>query len=231
MDRNNERLSDLISPIVSDRGLSLRTASFGRPKEFQATWKRSGNVVEIMISDYLADAPDDVITDFFGGVADTIIGKRPRYGIAFLNWVRSDEFISGKRKIYLRRSRNLRGTPQGNERDLIASLDRLLDSGHLSGENIDNSFFSWTKNPNVRKVGYCSPMMRVVGVSSVLDDASVPEFVLDYVVYHESLHLARGYRPGERAHDRSFRTDEKRYEGHEEAERFLKDLGARKKVK
>ena len=224
MSGNDKRLFDLISPIVSDHGLELRTASYCRAKEFQASWKRSGDHIDIVFSDYLIDAPDEVIKDFFRTVIGTISNKKPSYGKTYLEWARSEEYISSKRKIYLKRSRNLTGSPEGNERDLIGSLDRLLDSGLLDPAGIENSFFSWTKVPNVRKLGFCSPMMRVVGVSCVLDDVSVPEFVLDYVVYHESLHLAQGYRPGQRPHSKKFRSDEKKYPRYDEAESYLRSL-------
>ncbi|MCL1978633.1 MAG: hypothetical protein FWG60_00515 [Methanomassiliicoccaceae archaeon] len=224
MVQTNGRLFEIVSPIVSDHGLELRSASFFGPKEFQASWKRSGDCIDVKISDYLSDAPDEVVRDFSGTVIRTIVNRRPTYGRTYLEWVTSDEYICSKRKIYLRRSRNLTGSPEGNERTLIDSLDRLLDSGLLDPAGIDNSFFSWTRTPNMRKIGYCSPMMRVVGVSSALDDVSVPEFVLDYVVYHESLHLAQGYRPGQRAHDKRFRADERRYPEYEKAEGYLRSL-------
>ncbi|MCL2296127.1 MAG: hypothetical protein FWC29_03490 [Methanomassiliicoccaceae archaeon] len=224
MIRNDERLFELLSPIVSGHGLELRAASFCGAKEFQASWKRSGDSIDIMISDYLADAPCDVITDFSQTVVGTIANRRPAYGKTYLEWVRSDEYICSKRKIYLRRSRNLTGSPEGNERDLIESVERLLDIGLLVPSDIDNSFFSWTKMPNVRKLGFCSPMMRVIGISCVLDDVSVPELVLDYVVYHESLHLAQGYRPGQRPHSKKFRIDERKYPRYEEAESYLRSL-------
>jgi len=226
MSRDDERLFDIVSPIVSNRGMELKAARFFGPKEFQAVWNRSGDYVEIRISDYLIDAPDGVLDDFSGAVVQTIAGGRPAYGKAYLDWVRSDGYINSKRKIYLGRSRNLTGTTEGSERDLLGSLDRLLDSGLLEPSSIDNSFFSWTKTSNVRKMGFCSPMMRVVGISSALDDASVPESVLDYVVYHEALHLAQGYRPGQRAHDRTFKKDERKYPGYEKADSYLRSIRA-----
>lgn len=226
MSRYDERLFEIISPIVSDQGLELRAASFCRAKEFQASWKKSGNCIDVKFSDYLTDAPEDVIKDFSRTVIGTIANRKPSYGKTYLEWVRSDDYINNKRKLYLKRSRNLTGTPEGNERDLIKSLDRLLDHGLLEPESIANSFFSWTKIPNVRKLGFCSPMMRVVGISCVLDDISVPEFVLDYVVYHEALHLAQGYRPGQAPHSKKFRADERKYPRYEEAESYLKSLRA-----
>ncbi|MDR3074887.1 MAG: M48 family metallopeptidase [Candidatus Methanoplasma sp.] len=227
MVRNDERLFRIVSRAVSDNGLDLRSAVFREQKEFGISWKRSGKNIDISVSDYLADAPYDVLEDFSGTVAGTIAGKRPGYGKTYLDWVKSDDFICSSRKIYLKRSRNLTGRPDGRGRDITESLDRLLDSGLLRPENIDNSFFSWTRRPGFKKVGFCSPMMRVVGVSSALDDAAVPEYVLDYVVYHESLHLAQGYRPGERAHDRTFRLNERKYPLYEEAEKYLRTLASR----
>jgi len=226
---NDKRLLEIISPVASDHGVELRAASFCGAKEFQASWKRSGNCIDVMISDYLIDAPEDVIADFSQTVIGTIANRRPTYGKTYLDWVRSDGYINSKRKIYLRRSRNLTGSPQGNERDLIESLDRLLDSRLLEPDSISNSFFSWTKMSSVRRFGFCSPMMRVVGISCTLDDASVPEFVLDYVVYHESLHLAQGYQPGRRPHSKEFRANERKYPKHEEAETYLKTFAVKPK--
>ncbi len=226
MGKNNERLFEIVSPIVSEYGMRLTAASFCASKEFQGYWRRSGDDVDVKISDYLTDAPDAVIEDFSRTVIGTTAGRKPVYGSIYLEWVRSDGYINSKRRIYLKRSRNLTGSHEGRERSLLDSLDRLLDSGLLDPESIENSVFSWTRTPNVRKVGFCSPMMRVVGVSCALDDPSVPEFVLDYVVYHEALHLAQGYMPGQRPHSKKFRAAERKYPKYEEAERFLRTLKA-----
>lgn len=228
MYRSNERLFDLIAPVASSAGHELRVAEFRKTKEFQASWKKHGAAIDFFLSDYLADAPDDVITDFTKSIMSAVSNKRPRYNKTYIEWVTSDAFVREKRKIYLKRSKNLTRDPTGRERDLISSLDRLLDAELLDANDISNSFFSWTSHPNIRKVGFCSPMMRVVGISSLLDDVSVPEYVLDYVVYHESLHLARGYRPGARAHDTEFRRSEKAYPDYEKAKKYLTEICNRK---
>ncbi|MCL2149103.1 MAG: hypothetical protein FWH47_07195 [Methanomassiliicoccaceae archaeon] len=227
MGANDERLFEAVSPVATGCGLELGSASFYRRKELQASWRMNGGKVDLMVSDYLEDAPDGVIGDFSRAVLLTVVNRRPVYGGEYLDWVRSDRFISSKRGIYVKRSRNLTRSPEGAERDIIGSLDRLLDSGLLDPGSIDNSFFSWTRAPNVARVGFCSPMMRVVGVSSALDAAPVPEFVLDYVVYHESLHLAQGYRPGRRPHDKAFRDAEGKYPRRDEAVAYLRSMRAR----
>ena len=59
-----------------------------------------------------------------------------------------------------------------------------------------------------------------------MDGPDVPDFVRDYVVYHECLHLRQGYRPGNRTHDSQFRAWEHSFPRWEEAERILSGLNA-----
>jgi hypothetical protein len=65
-------------------------------------------------------------------------------------------------------------------------------------------------------------------ISSTLDQAKVPEFVVDFLMYHELLHKKHGIRwsAGGRgyAHTAAFYSDEKRFEGFERAEKWLEKL-------
>jgi hypothetical protein len=57
----------------------------------------------------------------------------------------------------------------------------------------------------------------------------VPEFVVDFIVYHELLHKKHGLRwSGSRAHAHTpeFRRDERRFPGMAEAERVLRRIAA-----
>jgi hypothetical protein len=224
MHKENERLTEILSNKGISEGFSEIRASFITSKDFRVSWKRRGKQLNIMVSDYIANAPDFVLTDLSETIMDMVKGRPYEYGKEYMEWVTSDEFIFNNRKAYVRRSKNITRDPMGKERNLIESVDRLLDSSLLTPEDIQNSFFTWTVRPNYRKVGYCSPMMRVVAVSSALDDLSVPDYVLDFVVYHESLHLRQGYRPSRRAHDTSFKKEERLFPEVKEAEKYLNNL-------
>ncbi|MDR3205933.1 MAG: DUF45 domain-containing protein [Candidatus Methanoplasma sp.] len=225
----DDRIGEIFSAEAEQSGISITDAAFFSPKEFQAVWRRRGNNVSIKISDYLSDAPDAALSEFACTLLDMVAGRKPTYGGRYMEWVTSDEFINNKRRIYIRRSKNLRGDHIGKEKDLSASLDRLLESGLIAPSDIDNSVFTWTSRPNVRRVGYCSPMMRVVAVSSALDDPAVPDEVADYVVYHETLHLRQGYRPASRAHDAQFREMERRFPGFKNIEAYLRRMGTQRR--
>lgn len=224
MTEQDEHLRSIALPIGRSFGFDDVNALFKKKKEFQFAWRIKNNCIEIYISDYLQDAPDAVLYDLIETIFTHVKGKRPVFSKEYMDWVTSDDFINKQRAIYLKRSKNLTRSHVGNVRDLVDSAQRLLDSGLVHPSDIDNSMFTWTSRPNYRRVGYCSPMMRVVAISSALDCNNVPENVLDFVVYHEILHLRQGYRPFVRSHDREFRSQERSFPGYEEAEAFLKKL-------
>jgi predicted metal-dependent hydrolase len=70
---------------------------------------------------------------------------------------------------------------------------------------------SWTVRDTTRRLGFCSTMFRVVGISSVLDSPEVDDDMRDYVVYHECLHLRQRYSGNSRHHDSRFRSWERAY--------------------
>jgi hypothetical protein len=66
-----------------------------------------------------------------------------------------------------------------------------------------------------------------VMVSSTLDRAEVPVFVVDYLMFHELLHKMHGIRwvnGRGHAHTRAFYEDERRFERYDEADGWLKRL-------
>ncbi len=199
-------------------------AGFIAKKDFCYTWQVRGDRITVRISDYLEGAPDDVLREFADMVCRRAKGMSWSEPDSFIDLVTSDDFITSRRPVFVRRSKNLLRTDVGVHRNLYDSVQRLLDSGLLTGSDVENSYFSWTSRSNTRRVGFCSTMMRVVGISSVLDDPAVPEYVLDYVVYHESLHLRQGYGCRRRYHDGEFRSWEHSFPQWKDADAALRGL-------
>ena len=202
------------------------SGDFVARKEFGYSWKVCGSDIEMHVSDYLMGSPDQVLFDFCDMVCRKAKGQRFPEPASYLDYVRSDQFIVDNRPIYIRRSRNLARTGCGESAYLHDSVQRLLDGGLLEDRDVSNSYISWTVRDNVRRVGFCSTMFRVVGISSRLDSDDIPDFVRDYVVYHECLHLRQGYRPSRRVHDAQFRSWERLHPRWREAESVLRKLGS-----
>ena len=201
-------------------------AEFVPKKDFYYGWSIRCGVATLQISDYLRGAPDDVLADF--GEMMVRRGKNLQWKEpeSFIDFVSSEDFILTRRPVFIRRSRNLLRTDVGEYAFIPDSVDRLLEVGLLQPGDIENSWFSWTRRDNLRRVGFCGTMFRVVGISSILDSPDIPDEVRDFVVYHECLHLRQGYRPSHRVHDPVFRRWERSYPGWEECEKALRSLGS-----
>lgn len=218
---DDEYLYDVISEVASEHGLSIKGASFENFKDFKVAWNRTGVERTYKVSDYVSDAPREILYDFLDSVISRSIGSKKGYSSRYIDWITSDDFVLTKRPTYLQRSRNISRTTLGKDREIGESLDRLIEANLICGSDIHNSYYTWTDRPSFTKVGCCNPVFRVITISSSLDSEKVPEKVLDYVTYHETLHLSRGYRPHRRAHDKTFKCLEHTFPDWKECEKFL----------
>ena len=197
-------------------------ASYNPYKEFKTTWTRIGTCTEFKVTDYLRGCPPGILEEF----ATCLLGRlqvkshREKYNENIRTYLKSEEFVSRNRPLYLARSRNLAYTMRGRHHDLRESYDRLLTSGLLP--HIPNTYITWTARPNKQRLGYCSMLMRTIAVSSSLDRAEIPSFVSDYVLYHEMLHMQEGVTFAGRYHTDAFKAKEALYPRAQEAETWLR---------
>ena len=85
----------------------------------------------------------------------------------------------------------------------------------------------WSRVPSRTTLGHYDPSHNAIIISKLLDSEKAPRLGLEYVMFHEMLHLrfpvdTRGVR--RRVHTREFRQAEKDFEGLKEAKEALKRL-------
>lgn len=203
-------ISDIVAGACAPYYPSVSAAMASR-KEYFYSWRARGGSIEITLSDYLDGAPDEVLCD----VAEMVCrrSKKLQWGEpeSFLEYVSDPDFIAEYRPVYIKRSRNLTRSDMGEHFCLMDSVQRLLDDDMLQPGDIENAYMSWTVRDTTRRLGFCSTMFRVVGISSVLDSPDVDDDMRDYVVYHECLHLRQRYSGDSRHHDSRFRSWERAY--------------------
>jgi len=205
-------------------GSSPIVARFHPKKDLGCSWRMKGDTMHLFVSDYLKDAPADVIREYLTFIKERRGGEGYALPESILNWMGSERFIDANRGKYVQRCKNLSRTSEGKERNLTDSLDRLIDMDLICPDDIENSYFSWMRHSNHRKLGSCNMIMRVVSISSIFDDSRVPLDLLDYVVYHEVIHLRIGLRPRGRHHDGLFKSFERMYPNYSDIETRLRHL-------
>lgn len=87
----------------------------------------------------------------------------------------------------------------------------------------------WSRRPSRTTLGHYDPSHHAIILSSLMDDIKVARLAVEYVLYHEMLHLKHpvDHRGARRCvHTRDFRDEEKAFEGLEEAKEILKKMCA-----
>lgn len=205
-------LSDLVSELGAKHGCAIQSTSFIKAPHIMIKWRKTQSGLEVGVSDLLDGAPTGVILDY---VEHSIFpDSRPDtfYGTEYTEYLRSEDFVLSKRPIVLKRMKTITRSDVGLNRNLFDSVDRLLQIGLLNPEDIQNSVFTWSRIKSTKKLGYCQNIFRIVVISAIFDDPSVPETFLDYVVYHECVHLRIGYLPNcHNYHNAEFRQQMNRF--------------------
>lgn len=116
----------------------------------------------------------------------------------------------------------------GRHHDLGASFERV-NRGYFRGA-MPRPNLAWNATITHRKLGHYVFASDSVMISITLDDRRVPDYVLDFVMYHELLHkhfgrVAKGGRV--RSHTPAFRKAERQFRDFRRAEAFLSKLHRR----
>ncbi len=192
--------------FIGARHNSMIDASFVTSSNIMIKWRKTPRGYVIYISDLLNEASSDVLSDYIERSIFPSSRTSKFFGEMYLNYIRSEEFILSKRPDVIRRMKGIIRSDVGQYRNLFDSVERLMQMGLLSDSDIQNSVFTWSRVKSSKRLGYCQNIFRIVVISAIFDDPSVPEVFLDQVVYHECIHLRVGYRPNCHSyHDADFK--------------------------
>ncbi len=219
-----ETLRESFGTIGKKYGFDKVGAEFVAYRDFKVKWTRSYKWADFQVSDYLMDAPSVVLD----GLAETLFSRisgaeaKP-YTPEMNDWITSSEFKSEKQPVYVRRSRNISRSPAGKNKDLTESLNRLKRMGLVKKDV--NPYLTWTRAELQTTCGYCSTLMDTIVISSAFDTKTLPDMVLDYVLYHECLIIRNGWANFGLEDEFDICEEEKKFPDWEEAEGWIRRMG------
>ena len=110
----------------------------------------------------------------------------------------------------------------------LGEMFTALNASYFAGE-LDRPVLSWSRRRTRRVLGHHDHVHGAIIISTTLDNSRVPRFVVEYVLYHEMLHVKHPARVvGGRTeyHSRAFREDERRFDRFDEALKQLEKLAS-----
>jgi len=187
---------------------------------------REGKLL-VRISDLLEGAPEPVLR----AIAHILLAKMYRKPIDRGHSTRYRRYVSGHdivAKAHL--VRQMRGRKQiDTARGHVYDLERIFDDLNLRFFHglLARPQMTWSRDHARNSLGHYDPAHNAIVVSRVFDHARVPRYAVEYIVYHEMLHLKypvklRGSRRC--VHPAEFQAEEKLFPRLDEALRFLRQL-------
>ena len=213
-----------LKPRTALPGLSVEFRGFANADSFI---RLENGRLEVRISDLLAGAPAPVME----ALAHILLGKLYRKPVA--------RMYSHRYRLYLNRRdvrhqaqlvKQIRGRkfisgPRGEHQRLDEVFERL--NGRFFGGLMGQPQLGWSRRPSRSMLGHFDPAHNAIIISRIFDRPEAPLLALEYVMFHEMLHLRypvdhHGAR--RRVHTREFREAEKEFPLLKEAKQLLKKL-------
>jgi hypothetical protein len=128
-------------------------------------------------------------------------------------------------RIRRQRGRRIAHQPRGEAHDLgamFAALNRKYFGGRLRRPRL-----GWSARPWASQFGCFDPSLDQIVMNRRLDHPDVPEYAVEFILYHEMLHVKHPLRAaacGLQAHSAGFRAEEKRFAHYSRAGKYLARL-------
>jgi predicted metal-dependent hydrolase len=191
------------------------------------TIKRREDGLHVRLSDLLEGAPENVLA----ALAHILLAKIYRRAIEPALARRYRRFVSTHdmtAKAYL--VRQMRGRKRlGSARGFVYHLEEIFDE-------LNHRFFrgllgrprmTWSQVRSRRSLAHYDPAHNAIVVSRIFDHPLVPRCAVEYIVYHEMLHLKHPVKMrGSRrcVHGKEFQAEEQLFPQLHQAKAFLKTL-------
>ena len=187
---------------------------------------RDGKLL-VRLSDLLEGAPEAVLR----AIAHILLAKMYRkpiereYSTRYRHYVASHDIRTKAHLVRQMRGRKRIESARGNAYDLkeiFEDLNKRFFYGLLARPQM-----TWSRDHARNSLGHYDPAHNAIVVSRVFDHPRVPRYAVEYIVYHEMLHLKHPVKlRGSRrcVHSAEFQAEERLFPALEEAKRFLRQM-------
>ena len=183
--------------------------------------------LKIHLSDLLEGAPESVLR----AIAHILLAKLyrkpldPSHNTRYRRFASSESVLRQTERIRQMRGRKKISTAKGDYYDLEEVFE-TLNTRFFHGL-MGRPLLTWSEHRARRLLGHYDSAHNTIMVSRVFDRKNTPRYAIEYLMYHEMLHLKHPVkvRGGRRCvHPREFQAEEKLFPELEQAKAYLKQL-------
>lgn len=186
--------------------------------------KASKGTVYVKIAELLNDAPVEIHRALSYILVAKLLGKKvPSIArTVYRDYLNVEDFQNRAIEHKRTKGRKVITSAKGNAYDL-EDIFANLNVKYFNNE-LAKPLLSWSQRRTYRRLGHHDPIHDAIVISKSLDEKAVPKYVVEYVVYHEMLHIKHPVttRNGRRCvHTPIFKRDEEKFIYFDEAEKWI----------
>jgi len=191
------------------------------------TLRLKDDVARARLSDILLEAPVPVIE----AAAAILLGQMYRRPVPpelrelYREFALAHSTRRHIARVRRKRARRIKHQPNGAAHDLARMFAEL--NHEYFGGRLRRPRLGWSARPWRSQFGCFDPSLNQIVMNRRLDRAEVPSYAVEFILYHEMLHVKYPLRAaacGLQAHSPEFRADERRFAEYARARKFLEHL-------
>ncbi|HEY0077176.1 MAG TPA: SprT-like domain-containing protein [Pyrinomonadaceae bacterium] len=184
---------------------------------------RSGRIY-VRLSDLFRDAPLDVHRALAYILVSKILRRRPAktHESVYRQYACSPEVLRASDLARRQRGRKMVSSPRGRFYDLERIFRRL--NRLYFDDKLQQPTLTWSQRRTRTILGHHDEVHDTIVVSKTLDARDVPDWLVEFILYHEMLHMKHPARliNGRRYyHTKAFRNEEQRFPFYRQAQDWL----------
>jgi hypothetical protein len=224
---------DAFHHLGSNRGIPVIDVRFYPYAGLRHTIRLRSGQVYVRLSDICKDSPQEVMRALAFVLVARLLGKKipPVHDRTYREYSLTPEVMRSSDIARRGRGRKMISSARGN----AYNLDKLFSK--LNRKYFDSSLekptLTWSQRKTRSILGHHDRVYDTITISKSLDSTQVPEWFVDYILYHEMLHIKHSARMinGRRYyHTSAFRLDERRFAKYDDAQRWLEQVARQRRV-
>jgi hypothetical protein len=207
--------------------IPLFDVRFRRFTSLNTTIRLREGAIKVNLSDLLEGAPEPVLR----AIAHILIAKlyrkpiEPTHASRYRRYASSEAMVRQTERIRQTRGRKKISTAKGETYD----LDEVFESVNARFFHglLGRPLLTWSERLAKRCLGHYDAAHNTIMVSRVFDRKTTPRYAVEYLMYHEMLHLKHPVKVkgGRRCvHSRDFKAEENLFPELAKAKEYLKRL-------
>ena len=212
---------EIISDLTGKKKIKLE-ASFYTTRSLNHKIRLDRGKIYLQIAEALRTAPEKIIRTLIIILVLKLYKfkvDRQLYRI-YRNFLEENPHLIPANKI---RKPSTKYTPYGRFFDLEALFDQL--NRQYFNDRLIKPKLGWSLRKSYRRLGFFSAEKNLLVISRVFDSPNVPTQVVQYLLYHEMLHMAHpvvNVNGRRRIHSSEFRQQEKNFPDYDQIQKWIK---------